>query len=128
MILRLVERTDRIAHVPRILHHWRAQASSTAGGDAKPYAYVAARNAIADHLHRTGVEAEVGYGPPGLYRVRHRASPSASVDLVLAVDNEHGFAEADGSWLCQPHPSVALQRGDDLGVGGAVVDHTAPSC
>ena len=43
MILRLVERTDRIAHIPRILYHWRVHASSTAGGDAKPYAYVAAR-------------------------------------------------------------------------------------
>ncbi len=55
MILRLVERTDRIAHIPRILYHWRAHAESTAGGyDAKPYAYVAARNAIAGHLQRTG--------------------------------------------------------------------------
>ena len=72
MILRLTERTDRIAHIPRILYHWRAHASSTAGGDAKPYAYVAARSAIAAHLERTGVDAEVGYGPPGLYRVAHR--------------------------------------------------------
>ena len=75
MILRLVERTDRIAHIPRILYHWRAHADSTAGGDAKPYAYVAARNAIAAHLERSGIEADVGYGPPGLYRVAHRVDP-----------------------------------------------------
>ena len=31
MILRLTERTDRIAHIPRILYHWRAHPSSTAG-------------------------------------------------------------------------------------------------
>ncbi len=66
MILRLTERTDRIAHIPRTLYHWRAHTGSTAGGDSKPYAYVAARNAIAAHLDRTGLEAEVGYGPPGL--------------------------------------------------------------
>ena len=105
MILRLAERTDRIAHIPRILYHWRAHASSTAGGDAKPYAYVAARNAIAAHLERSGLEAEVGFGPPGLYRVAHRVDPSTSVDLVLAVDNEHGLAEAAASWLAQPHPT-----------------------
>jgi GT2 family glycosyltransferase len=105
MILRLVERTDRIAHIPRILYHWRAHASSTAGGDAKPYAYVAARNAIAGHLLRTGVEGEVGYGPPGLYRVAHRVSPSTTVDLVLAVVDEQGLSEAAASWLSQPHPT-----------------------
>ncbi len=105
MILRLVERTDRIAHIPRILYHWRAHANSTAGGDAKPYAYVAARNAIAAHLERSGLEAEVGYGPPGLYRVSHRVDRSTSVALVLYVEDDRGLAEAAGSWLEQPHPA-----------------------
>jgi hypothetical protein len=105
MILRLVERTDRIAHIPRILYHWRAHANSTAGGDAKPYAYVAARNAIAAHLERTGLEADVGYGPPGLYRVAHRVRAGTSVDLVLAIEDEHGLAEAAAGWLAQPHPT-----------------------
>ncbi len=31
MILRLTERTDRIAHVPRILYHWRAHAGFDRG-------------------------------------------------------------------------------------------------
>ena len=77
MILRLTERTDRVAHVPAILYHWRAHAASTAGGDAKPYAYVAARSAYAAHLERTGVAASVGYGPPGLYRVAATVDPAA---------------------------------------------------
>jgi O-antigen biosynthesis protein len=109
MILRLVERTDRVAHIPRVLYHWRAHAASTAGGyQAKPYAYVAARNAIAAHLERSGLEADVRYGPPGLYRVVHRVSPSTSVDLVLAVADERGLAEAAASWLAQPHPTWNL--------------------
>jgi GT2 family glycosyltransferase len=105
MILRLTERTDRVAHLPRILYHWRAHPSSTAGGDAKPYAYVAARNAIAAHLQRTGQDADVGYGPPGLYRVVHRVGASATVDLVLAAADPAGLAEAARSWRAQPHPS-----------------------
>ncbi len=108
MILRLVERTDRIAHIPRILYHWRVHADSTAGGDAKPYAYVAARNAIAGHLERSGIDAEVGYGPPGLYRVAHRVDPRQSIALVLAVDGEQGLGEAAGSWLAQPHPTWSI--------------------
>ncbi len=111
MILRLVERTDRIAHIPRILYHWRIHPASTAGGDAKPYAYVAARNAIAGHLRRREVDAGVDYGPPGLYRVVHRVSASAAVAIALAIDDEHdeqGLTPAALSWLSQPHPNWNL--------------------
>jgi O-antigen biosynthesis protein len=103
MILRLVEHTDRIAHIPQILYHWRIHGSSTAGGDAKPYAYVAARNAIAAHLERCGIEAEVEYGPPGLYRVMHRIDPLQSIALVVALEDDQGLEEAAHSWASQPH-------------------------
>ena len=106
MILRLIERSDRVAHVPHVLYHWRAHAASTAAGyEAKPYAYVAARNAIAAHLQRTELQAEVAFGPPGLYRVTHAVSPETTVDLVLAVAGTEGLAEAAAGWLSQPHPS-----------------------
>ena len=108
MILRLAERTDRIAHIPEILYHWRIHASSTAGGDAKPYAYVAARNAIAAHLERCGIEAEVGYGPPGLYRVAHRVDPRQSIAFVLAVEGPEGLEEAARSWAVQPHRAWSI--------------------
>ncbi len=121
MILRLVERTDRIGHIPRILYHWRAHANSTAGGDAKPYAYVAARNAIAAHLERCGLDAEVGYGPPGLYRLSHRVDRSTSVDLVLAVEDETGLSEAAASWLEQPHPAWNLVIAAPQGALDAVI-------
>ncbi len=105
MILRLTERSDRIAHIPRILYHWRAHAGSTAAdAQSKPYAYVAARNAIEAHLERVGVPAQVDFGPPGLYRVTHRIEPSTSVDLVLAVEDIDGLAEAAASWPLQAHP------------------------
>jgi GT2 family glycosyltransferase len=108
MILRLVERTDRIAHIPRILYRWRIHAGSTAGGDAKPYAYVAARNAIAAHLERCGIEAEVGYGPPGLYRVTHRVDPAQSIALVLALEDHRGLEDAARSWASQPHAAWSI--------------------
>ena len=103
MILRFVERTDRVAHVPGIHYHWRIHPDSTAGGDAKPYAYVAARAAIAEHLERSGIAADVEYGPPGLYRVAHRVPGSCRVTLVLALDDASGVAEAARSWVEQPH-------------------------
>jgi GT2 family glycosyltransferase len=103
MILRLTERSDRVAHVPSILYHWRAHPASTAGGDAKPYAYVAARGAYAAHLERTGVAGTVGYGPPGLYRVAAEVDPATVVAIALAVVSTDGLAAAARSWRAQPH-------------------------
>jgi predicted SAM-dependent methyltransferase len=103
MILRLTERTDRVGHVPEILYHWRIHPDSTAGGDAKPYAYVAARNAIADHLRRCEIDAEVEFGPPGLYRVVHRVDPSTTAAIVIAADDGRGLEDAARSWMAQPH-------------------------
>ena len=48
MILRLTERSDRIAHIPRILYHWRAHADSTAG-DARPSPTPTWRRATPSH-------------------------------------------------------------------------------
>jgi O-antigen biosynthesis protein len=104
MILRLVERSDRVAHIPHVLYHWRAHASSTAAGyEAKPYAYVAARNAIAAHLQRCELGADVDFGPPGLYRVDHHVAPETTIDLVLAVTTTDGIAEMAAGWVAQPH-------------------------
>jgi O-antigen biosynthesis protein len=116
MILRLIERTDRIAHVPGILYHWRAHPASTAGGDGKPYAYVAARNAYAAHLERIGVPARVGFGPPGLYRVDADVDPGTGVAFVLALSSAAGLRAAAASWVAQPHPTwtVSLAAAAEL--------------
>ena len=106
-VLRLAERTDQVAHIPRILYHWRAHAGSSASGDqAKPYAYLAQPGAIAEHLRRSRIDAEIQFGHlPGVHRVVHRVTPSSSVDLVLALTDEHGLTRAAVSWLSQPHPT-----------------------
>ena len=105
-MLRLTERTDRVAHIPRILYHWRAHKASTAGGEAKPYAYLAQPGAIAAHLERQGVDAEVQFSHlPGIHRIVHRVDPGLSVDLVLALPTLDGLADAAASWQNQPHPT-----------------------
>jgi len=105
-VLRLTERTERIAHLPHVLYHWRAHPSSTAGGEAKPSAYLVQPRAIAAHLERTGIDAEVKFGAaPGLHRIVHRVDPSLTVTLVLAVENADGLTEAARSWITQPHPT-----------------------
>lgn len=101
LVLRLMERTERIRHLPRILAHWRAHAGSAALGElAKPTAYERGRAAVAEHLARTGHEGATVERLPqaGRYRVRYprtgpvhvRLSPPAGataeeVDAALAA-------------------------------------------
>ena len=56
------ERARRVAHVSRILYHWRIHDRSVAGGgiDQKPYALEAEVRAVQNHLDRTGVSARAG--------------------------------------------------------------------
>ena len=60
MILRCVEKTDRIHHIPKVLYHWRAHEDSTAGNaDSKEYAIDASVRALEAHYERVGIEADV---------------------------------------------------------------------
>lgn len=56
LALRAASVTDNIVHVPQVLYHWRQWERSVANNPrAKPYAYVAAKAAISDHIARNGI-------------------------------------------------------------------------
>ncbi len=62
LVLRFVEQTDAIFHIPRILYHWRVHETSVAANDeAKPYAFIAAKKALTEALVRRGEPGEVNY-------------------------------------------------------------------
>ena len=86
LILRLVEKSDRIFHIPRILYHWRAIASSTASvSTQKLYAAAAARRAIEEHLERRAIAAKVVPGCfPGRWRVRYALDREPAVSVIIA--------------------------------------------
>jgi GT2 family glycosyltransferase len=61
-LLRVVETipAGEIHHVAEILYHWRKSSTSTAGaGSVKPEALIAGQRAVADHLKRRRMEAEI---------------------------------------------------------------------
>ncbi len=103
--LRIAERTDRVAHLPQVLYRWHAHAASTAGGElAKPWAYLRQRDALAEHLARLGVDADVQFGGrTGVHRIVHRVDPTRPVTLVCAATRAEGLAEALSSWTSGPH-------------------------
>lgn len=85
LILRLSERTQRFAHIPEILYHWRAVPTSTAAASsAKPAASDAGQRSLAEHLERCGEQARVETLMPSVYRVRYPVAADTTVSLVLA--------------------------------------------
>jgi GT2 family glycosyltransferase len=85
LLLRVIERTDRIAHVPDVLYHWRKTAGSTAlSGEAKPAAHAAGARALQAHLDRTQVQGHiVDAGSPGLYRMKYQVVGRPRVAAVI---------------------------------------------
>ncbi|MBL7952702.1 MAG: glycosyltransferase [Flavobacteriales bacterium] len=90
LMLRAVERTDRIEHIPRVLYHWRIHAASAAlSEDVKPYAYVAARTALTEALERRHEPANVDFlhGHRG-YRIAFKAPLRGKVSVVIPTKDK----------------------------------------
>ncbi|MEG4457143.1 tetratricopeptide repeat protein [Microcoleus sp. N9_A1] len=86
LVLRLTEKTDKIFHIPKILYHWRIHSNSvTGGGEAKPYAYEAAKKAIVEAISRKGEEAKVIDVPEllGHYMVRYKITEYKLVSIII---------------------------------------------
>ena len=84
-ILRCVEATDRIYHIPRILYHWRFFEGSTAENpESKLYAFEAGKRAIEAHYERVGIHAEVVQGEfLGLYRTKYIRDYDPLVSILI---------------------------------------------
>jgi glycosyltransferase involved in cell wall biosynthesis len=60
LFFRVIEQTNRIHHIPRVLYHWRRSESSSAiSVRQKPEQLEASRLAVEDHLKRRGEPAHV---------------------------------------------------------------------
>lgn len=84
-VLRCVEQTENIVHIPKILYHWRAHKDSTAENpESKNYAFEAGRRAISAHLKRVGIDAEVlQVEPKGSYRVKYKMKETPLVSVII---------------------------------------------
>lgn len=92
-VLRCIEKTGNIVHIPRVLYHWRMYDNSTSvNSTSKMYAFEAGRKAVAAHLSRMGIEAAVHHGQDlGYYRVIYSldAEPRVSVIITSTGDNRN---------------------------------------
>jgi GT2 family glycosyltransferase len=92
LVLRATEQTDRIAHIPRVLYHWRIHSQSSAGTrDQKNYALDAATRALTEALERRGEPARVIHDEVrlGLYTVRYEITKPGKVSIIVPT-RDHG--------------------------------------
>jgi len=96
LVLRMSGLTPEVAHIPRVLYHWRAAAGSVAANpEAKPYASEAARRAVEDHLRCRGLAATVVPGcGPGRLRVRYRIPSGSRAGILIPSGGNAGALRA----------------------------------
>lgn len=91
-ILRVVEKTSRIAHIPKVLYHWRIIPASVASDlNAKPYAVTAGKRAREDALARRGLDGELEPVKelPGYFRTIYHLRGEPVVSIIIPSKNNH---------------------------------------
>lgn len=93
LVLRVTEKARLIHHVPKILYHWRVIPGSAAGQkDAKPYAWVAGRKAVQDHVDRVGIDATVEYGEiTGLLHLHRVPDLTTPTSIIIPTRGSSGL-------------------------------------
>ncbi len=94
-LLRVIDETDRIVRIPKILYHWREIPGSAAYDmNSKLYAFEAGKKAIQDHLSRNGIDGWVtdGHGL-GYYRVFYRLKDTPLVSIIIPNKNNREILE-----------------------------------
>lgn len=84
-MLRFSEHMKKVAHISKILYHWRAIPGSTASSmDNKDYVVDAAIRALEDHMARTGRLAFVKSSSyKGCFHARHQVEGNPKVSIVI---------------------------------------------
>ncbi len=86
LILRAIEQTTKIEHIPRVLYHWRAAEGSTAESlRNKGYVLETAQKALQEHFRRTGLAAIIEPGATaGWWRARYAVPEQTRVSIIIA--------------------------------------------
>lgn len=86
LVLRLTEKTNRIAHIPKVLYHWRIIPASIASDiAAKPYVLEASKRVREDALKRRGLSGRVEpiEQVQGYFRVRYDVQGDPLISIII---------------------------------------------
>jgi O-antigen biosynthesis protein len=90
LFLRIIDKTNNIVHIPKVLYHWRQSETSTSlNYSGKSYADIAARKALTDYSQRNGFKAEIIDGPGlGVYRLKREIVTSEKVSIIIPFKDQ----------------------------------------
>lgn len=130
LTLRMVEKTNRIVHIPAVLYHWRAIPGSTAEKfDSKDYAWLRGVNAVQEALDRRGEKGTAEKGPfPGTYRVRRRIEGNPLVSIIIPFKDKPELLEMSVNSILdkstyQNYEIILLSNNSSFEVTRLYLDH-----
>ncbi|MGO5231133.1 glycosyltransferase family 2 protein [Thermoguttaceae bacterium LCP21S3_D4] len=95
-ILRCIEQSRHVEHVPKVLYHWRCHPGSTAANqESKMYCYEAGKRAIEDHLKRMGEDGfqVVMTEHLGFYHVVYPIREQKKVSIIIPNKDQKEILE-----------------------------------
>jgi glycosyltransferase involved in cell wall biosynthesis len=90
LLLRFLEKSEKVHHIPKILYHWRKVPGSTADRfHSKSYAWEAGKTALQEAMQRRTIKAQVQLGKyPGTYRVKREILGNPLVSILVPFKDE----------------------------------------
>ena len=87
LFLRIIERTDRIGHIPRVLYHWRRSPTSTADNiRRKPGSLETGRLALEAHLERRKENGHVTVDwATHAYWIKRQLHEAKKISIIIPV-------------------------------------------
>lgn len=91
MILRTIEISRKIHHIPKVLYHWRTLRNSTASSrSAKPFALNSQLMAVNRHLQEKNIQAYVIHGPGNYLKCNfYMQIPKISIIIPIIKIEKH---------------------------------------
>ncbi len=85
LYLKILEHTNKVHHISKVLYHWRKIPGSTAADfDDKSYAQEAGIKSLENALNRRNIDAKVLNGKyPGTYRVKYKLVNNPLVSIII---------------------------------------------
>ncbi len=90
LVLRITEKSPKIAHISKPLYSWRQIPGSAAASiGAKPYAFSAAMQALRESLDRRGISGRIIQFTPGRYRVEYAITDQPLVSIIIPTRDNY---------------------------------------
>lgn len=95
LILRVVEKTKNIYHIPKVLYHWRTTSKSTSlNSESKLYAFSTGKKAIEDYLERNNINGYVEYIDKfGFYKIIRNFDSESLISIIISTKDKIEFLD-----------------------------------